>query len=137
MIKEKYFIENNLKEYINYFDKESELSKIVSIVNVGVYNEFYTNTKKTDITKKELMLTNKYNYLEDTYDSKDMVSVSNRYSYGVNQMVTSDTFTAFKKMFDDAKKENLTLIINSSYACSLIRLKLRHYSITANECCNN
>ena len=115
LINEKYFIEKNLQRYINLFNKESDLSKIVAITNVGADNEFYTNTKKSDVTKKELMLTNKFNSLDETYDSANMVSVSNRYSYGVNQMVTSDTFTAFKKMFDDAKKENLTLIINSSY----------------------
>lgn len=115
LINEKYFIEKNLKRYINLFNKESDLSKIVSIVNVNADNEFYTNTKKTDINKKELMLTNKYNYLDDAYDSTNMVTVSNRYSYGENQMLTSDTFDAFKRMFDDAKKENLTLIVNSSY----------------------
>ena len=115
LINEKYFIEKNLKRYINLFNKESDLSRIVSIVNVGADNDFYTNTKKTDINKKELMLTNKYNYLEETYDSTNMVTVSNRYSYGENQMLTSDTFDAFKRMFDDAKKEDLTLIVNSSY----------------------
>ncbi len=115
LINEKYFIESNLKDYISLFNKESDLSKIVSIVNVGANNSFYTNTKKTNIDKKELMLTNKYNYLEDTYDSKDMVKVSNQYSYGENQMLTSDTFEAFKNMFNEAKKDNITLIINSSY----------------------
>ena len=115
LINEKYFMEKNLKKYIDYFNKESDLSKIVAIINVGANNNFYTETKKTDTTKKELLLTNKYNYLDDTYDSKDMVKVSKQYSYGENQMVTSDTFDAYKKMFDDAKKENITLIINSSY----------------------
>ena len=115
LINEKYFIEKNLKKYISLFNKESDLNKIVALVNVGADSDFYTNTKKSDVSKKELMLTNKYNYLDETYDSKDMVTVSNRYSYGENQMVTSDTFNAFKAMFDDAKKENLTLIVNSSY----------------------
>ena len=115
LIKEKYFMKKNLKKYINYFNKESDLSKIVSIINVGANVDFYTDAKKTDISKKELMLTNKFNYLDDTYDSKEMVSVSKLYSYGENQMLTSTTFDAFKRMFDDAKKENITLIINSSY----------------------
>ena len=44
-----------------------------------------------------------------------MVKVSNTYSYGNNQMLTNDTFEAFKKMWKDAKEENLTLIINSSF----------------------
>lgn len=115
LINEKYFMEKNLRRYINLFNKESDLTKIVSMVNVGADNDFYTNTKKTDISKKELMLTNKFNSLDETYDSTNMVSVSNRYSYGENQMLTSDTFDAFKTMFENAKKDNITLIINSSY----------------------
>ena len=103
LITEKYFMEKNLKRYINLFNKESDLTKIVAMVNVGADNDFYTNTKKTDISKKELMLTNKFNSLDETYDSTNMVSISNRYSYGENQMLTSDTFDAFKTMFENAK----------------------------------
>ena len=115
LIEEKYFMEKNLEKYISYFDKESDLTKIVAIINVGCNNEFYTNTKKTDLTKKELMLTNKYNYLDNTYDGADMESVGVKYSYGSNQKLVSEAFESFKKMFNDAKDEDLTLIINSSY----------------------
>ena len=116
LTKEKYFIEKNLKEYLNY-SKESDktLTDVVAIVNVGANNEWYTNTKKSDTSKNELMLTNKFYSLDDTYNSDNMVKVSKQYSYGENQMVTSSTFDSFLSMFNDAKKENLTLIINSSY----------------------
>ena len=82
---------------------------------MGSNNEWYTNTRKSDISKNELMLTNKFYNLDDRYNSDSMVSVSKQYSYGENQMVTSDTFDAFLNMYNAAKKENLTLIINSSY----------------------
>ena len=108
-------MEKNLEKYIGYFDKESDLTKIVSIINVGCNNEFYTNTKKTDISKNEEMLTNKYNYLDNTYDGSNMEIVGVKYSYGSNQKIDSDAFEQFKKMFNDAKEEDLTLIINSSY----------------------
>ena len=116
LIKEKYFIEKNLKSYLTY-SKESgkDLSDVVAIVNVGANNEWYTNTKKSDISKNELMLTNKFYSLDNTYNSDNMVKVSNQYSYGDNQMVTQATFDAFLSMFNDAKKEDLTLIINSSF----------------------
>ena len=116
LVNEKYFLEKNLKKYIDYY-KESDysLTDVVAIINVGSNNEWYTNTKKTDITKKELMLTNKFYSLDNSYNSDNMVSVSKQYSYGENQMVTSETFDAFLNMFTDAKKEDLTLIINSSY----------------------
>ena len=116
LLKEKYFIENNLKEYLEYYKQsDNSLTDVVAIVNVGSNYDWYTNTKKSDTTKNELMLTNKFYSLDNTYNSENMVTVSKQYSYGENQMVTSETFDAFLNMFNDAKKEDLTLIINSSY----------------------
>ena len=116
LLKEKYFMEKNLKTYLTY-SKESgkNFTDVVAIINVGANNEWYTNTKKSDISKNELMLTNKFYSLDNTYNSDNMVKVSKQYSYGENQMVTQSTFDAFLSMFNDAKKENLTLIINSSF----------------------
>lgn len=116
LLKEKYFIEKNLKKYLKYFkENRKNITDVISIVNVGSYNEWYTNTKKSDISKDELMLTNKFYSLDNSYNSDNMVSVSKQYSYGDNQMVTSETFDAFLNMYNAAKKQDLTLIINSSY----------------------
>ena len=41
------------------------------------------------------MLTNKFYSLDDSYNSEEMVTISKQYSYGENQMLTSDTFNAF------------------------------------------
>ena len=116
LTKEKYFIEKNLKKYLEYSkENKKSLTDVVAIINVGSNNEWYTNTKKSDISKQELMLTNKFYSLDNSYNSDNMVKISKEYSYGDNQMVTSETFDAFLSMFKAAKKENLTLIINSSY----------------------
>ena len=115
IINEKYFMEKNLKKYINYLDKNSNLNDVVSIINVGANNNWYNNIKKTDIEKGHLLLTNKFYYLDNTYNSDDMVKVSKKYSYGENQMLTNETYNAFIEMFNAAKSEDLTLIINSSY----------------------
>ena len=115
LVNEKYFMEQNLKEYINYLDKKDNLTDIVSIINVGANNEWYTNTKKTNLDKGHLMLTNKFNYLDNTYTSDNMIKVSKKYSYGENQTLTNETYDAFINMFNAAKKEDLTLIINSSF----------------------
>ena len=61
------------------------------------------------------VLVNKFHYLDNTYNSDEMKKISNVYSYGDNQKVTEDTFNAFLDMWNAAKKENLTLIINSSF----------------------
>lgn len=115
LINEKYFLEKNIKKYINYLNENDNLKDVVAIINVNSNNEWYTNTKKTDLSKNDLILTNKFNYLESTYNSDNMIKVSNQYSYGDNQWLKSSAYDAFLNMFNDAKKEGLTLIINSSF----------------------
>lgn len=116
LMKEKYFMEKNLKGYIEYMKtSDKNLTDVVSIINVGANKNWYSNTKPTDLSKGNLMLTNKFNRLDNTYNSDSMVKVSNQYSYGDDQLLTSDTYSAFIEMFNAAKKEDLTLIINSSF----------------------
>ncbi len=116
LIDEKYFIEKHFKEYLDYYkESDYDLTDVVAIVNVGANKEFYTDTKKSDISKGELILTNKFYTLDNTYNSDQMINVSNQYSYGENQMVTEQTYNAFLNMFNKAKEEGLTLIINSSF----------------------
>ena len=116
LINEKYFMEKNLTEYLDYVsENDKNFTDVVAIVNVHANNDWYTDTKKTDLSKGNLMLTNKFYSLDSTYNSDNMVKVSSTYSYGTNQMLTKDTFDAFLEMWKAAKKENLTLIINSSY----------------------
>jgi len=115
LINEKYFMEKNLKKYINYLDKNSNLTDVVAIINIGADKGWYKEIKKTNLEKGNLMLTNKFYYLEDTYNSDNMVKVSVQHSYGNDQMLTRETYSAFIEMFKAAKKEDLTLIINSSY----------------------
>ena len=116
LIDQKYFIESNLKKYLKYKKTaKKDITDTVAIVNVGADSEWYTNTKKSDTSLNELMLTNKFYYLDKTYNADKMVKVSNTYSYGNDQMLTEDTFNAFKEMWEAAKSEGLSLIINSSF----------------------
>ena len=116
-IKEKYFIFKNLNDYLNYYEdnKDKSITDIVAIVNTKSNNEFYTNTKKTDISKNELILVNKYNYLTSDYNPDDLKELSNVYSYGTNQMLRLDAYNAFIEMWNKANEDGYKLIINSSY----------------------
>ena len=115
IINEKYFMEKNLKKYIKDINSDKNISDIISIINVGANNNLYKEIKKTNLEKGHLMLVNKFYYLDNTYNSDNMVKVSIQHSFGSNQFLTSETYDAFKNMFNAAKKESLTLIINSSY----------------------
>lgn len=116
-IKEKYFIFNNLDDYLKYLkdNKDKNLTDIVAIVNTNSNNKFYSNTKKTDISKNELMLVNKYNYLTSDYNPNDLEELSNIYAYGKNQMLRHDAYNAFIEMWNKATTDGYKLIVNSSY----------------------
>jgi len=116
LINQKYFIEDNLSNYIKYDNKDNyPLIDVVALINTHANNEWYSDTRKADTSKGNLMLTNKFYSLDSTYNSDNMIKVSNQYSFGDDQLLTKDTLDAFIEMFNEAKKENLTLIINSSF----------------------
>ena len=119
LIKGKYFLWKNYDNYIKYIDdvfgdKKVDYSKVISLVNVGANFEPYTHTKKTDMDKGNAILVNKYTSLPEKYAPSDVVEMSNWYSYPGNS-IRKEVYDAFREMFNAAKEENLTLIVNSSY----------------------
>lgn len=116
-IKEKYFIENNLKEYLRYKRENptKKLKDIVSIINTGAHKEIYEDIKKADLSKKELILVNKFYYLEEQYPSVEMlVTIPSKYAYAGVQ-IQKDVLPYFKKMWDKAKEDGITLIASAGY----------------------
>ena len=117
LVKEKYFIFNKLDDYLKYYkdNKDKSLTDVVAIINTNTNNDFYTNTKETDVSKNELMLLNKYNYLTANYSPDDLVVFTNVYAYGENQSLRKDAYDAFIEMWNSANKDGYKLIVNSSY----------------------
>ncbi len=118
LMKEKYFLFKNLDEYITYFQKNNStsLERIIAIVNVKSNYDRYDEkiVIATDINKGNLLLVNKYNYLQADYIPEDIVNIPLTYAFDDNQ-TTKEVLSAFKNMWTAAKKEDLTLIVNSSY----------------------
>lgn len=129
-IKQKYFIFNNLTDYLKYYKNNTEESykDVVSIVNVGTNNEHYTKTKATDMSKEDLILVNKYNYLTEDYEPDDLVKIPLQYAYDDNK-IRKHVYEAFKDMWHAANKEGLTLIVTSSYRSYIEQEKI-HKSYT-------
>jgi len=118
LMQEKYFIFNKLKDYLKYYydNKNDNLSHIISIVNVKANYEYYDEDiiKPTNLKDGNLMLLNKFHYLNEDYNPDDIVKISNMYAYD-NNSIKEEVYTAYKKMWNAAKKEDLTLIVTSSY----------------------
>lgn len=118
LLKEKYFLEKNLYEYIEYKvdNKKKSYYDIVAIVNVGANKDWYNvkSIKETDLTKGNLMIVNKFNYLKENYEPNEITSISLSYSYG-NNKVSKETNDAYIEMAKAAKNNGIQLMANSTY----------------------
>ena len=111
-----YFKYENIDRYLAYKEKNKTLSmtEVIINVNIGLDNEYYTNTKEAENQNKYYILVNKYNYLTKDYVPKNLENVSLQYARSGMQLVDY-VKNAFEKMAKDAKKEGLSLIVTSGY----------------------
>ena len=119
LVKDKYFIYDNFYTYLNYLEDNLDLNTRYIVEKINTYRnyDYYTNTIKTDITKNELMLVNKYHYLEPDYEPENLVTINMKYAWGEkgSHKITEDTYDAFKNMWEDAYENGFYLMISSSY----------------------
>lgn len=118
IIKEKYFLEKYLYEYLDYKkeNKKTSNTDVVAIVNVRANKEWYDpkTVRETDLNKGNLILVNKFNYLKNDYEPSDITSLDLSYSYD-NNRVSKETSDAYLEMAKAAKKDNISLMANSSF----------------------
>lgn len=117
--KEKYYLDKNLEKYLEYYksNENNDFSSIVAIINTYRNNEYYTNIKDSNFKQDTKMLVNKYYNLSKEYQPDDIIPISSSYAWGENGSKTTRqlTFDAFLNMYNAAKEDGITLMINSSY----------------------
>lgn len=120
LIEEKYYKKDNLNRYVAYFIKQSQISSninnikdIVTNINSNLDYEFYENYEKTDITKDTLMIVNKHYKVDSNYSPNNLVTVSPEHGYP--NKIRSDVYEEFKKMYEAAKNDNVSIFIASPY----------------------
>ena len=111
-----YFNYKYINRYIKYKDKNNNLTdeKIILHVNIGIDNEFYTNTKISKNLNKNIILVNKYNYLPSDYIPNNLETINNSYARSGMKLV-EEAKNQFEVMAKAAEKEKLKLIVTSSY----------------------
>ncbi len=116
-LQEKYYLKKNLDRYLTYYEnnKKVSYSDIVAIVNTYNDYEFYEHDLKTDTSKNELLLCNKFYKLSDNYEPEDLVNWNSKYYYGDVQVTKQEVYDAFIDMWNAANNEGIYLIVNSSY----------------------
>ncbi|MBQ8234406.1 MAG: M15 family metallopeptidase [Bacilli bacterium] len=114
ILKEKYYIDDNFYEYINYKKENPDISysDIVALVNTNAYKGFYE--VEYDIDLNNLILVNKFYKLKNDYVPINLVDVSYYHCFGEWKM-DSEAYDSFIKMFNDANKLGYTIIINQAY----------------------
>lgn len=107
-----YFKENNLKRYLSYQKTNSnkEVQTIITNVNIGLDNKFYTNINKIEKEDDLLILVNKYHSLSKNYTPKNLQNLV----YGTSEL-KKEAAVAFDKMCKDASKENIKIYGSSGY----------------------
>lgn len=127
---EKWFIwkkYNSYKKYIKNVEKQPDgkvdYKNIVMKVNTNTNYRYYTHTKETNMNLGSAILVNKYYKLPEKYKPDNIVNVPSSYAFGTNQ-IKQEVLDAFIEMADDAKKDNITLIINSGYRTYEFQQKL-------------
>ena len=111
-----YYKKENKKRYIAY-EKENPtltLEQIITYVNIGLDNPYYTNTKPADNLNTNLLLVNKYNYLTEDYVPSNLENISTTYAKSGMQLV-KEAKEAFETLSENAKKEGMNVIAMSSY----------------------
>ena len=106
----------NLDRYINYKEKNPNLSDedIIIKVNIGLDKHFYTNTKEAPDKHKITVLANKYNFLGSDYIPKNLTQLNYKCS-SRKQFLVSDAKEAFEKLCFDAINNGYHIVAISSY----------------------
>ena len=114
LMKEKYFIFENLDKYLDYVNDSGNLTDVVSKVNTNAYKGWYENIIDTDTSKGELMLVNKFYKLSESYVPIDLVDVSLTYAYEGKQ-VSGVIYDSLISMLDKAKENGYNLVVTQGY----------------------
>lgn len=113
MSKDPLFIIDNLKLYLEHYEEKETIRELVEYVNAKRYLPYYEEQERADVEKYGYkVLVNKYYCLDDDYEPDDLVDVEAK--YGVGQ-AREEAYEAYKRMQDDAEKENLHFYICSPY----------------------
>ena len=115
--KQKYFLAKNYLEYIEYqkSHQDTSLNEIIALVNTHASDGWYNNTYKTDLSKNEQILVNKFYQLDENFKRDDLISIPLMYSYSGN-MASQEVINNYIEMHKKVKEElGITLMVNSSF----------------------
>ena len=116
LVKEKYYINNNVARYLDFGNShDTFVKKIIGIVNSNADLGFYNVSYNSSLRANNLILVNKFYYLEKDYTPDDLVVLSGQYNGGTNNKMRKEAANAFMKMVDAARLDNIILYNVSAF----------------------
>ena len=116
LVNEKYYIYKNTARYLDYGNSHKETPrKIVGLVNANVDLGFYNKVLASDLNDNNLILVNKFYYLDKTYEPDDLIILSGQYNGGINNRLRKEAAEAFMKMASAALLDNVYIKNISAY----------------------
>lgn len=107
---EKYYIDEYLDRYKNYFNNHNDLTykEVITRVNSNLDYKFYDDSNPADITKGMYTLVNKYYYLDKNYVPENLVKIR-------NTKLVQIAYDNFIKLQEAAKENGLTIYPTTAY----------------------
>lgn len=128
-----YFIPKNIDRYVNYYNKNKNMSydNVILNVNMNLDYEFYTNINTLHDYLDITTLVNKYNKLPDNYEIDDLVTLDEEYS-SRGEKIREIAYKNLKVMFDKAREDGINLNVISGYRTSEKQNTLFNNSVKKN-----
>lgn len=106
--------------YVNYKKDNPflKLDDVVTQIELNLDKDYYEDSVEEKNPDSITCLVNKYRYLSENYEPKDLVDMEDGYAnnkYGTKKMLRKEAYEEFKKMVDTAKKEGISFYAESSY----------------------
>ena len=112
------------------------MEDVISVVNFGIDYPFYVNISTIENPYDVLVLVNKYNQLPAQFNQNNLVNMDKKYtlSDGKQYWLAAVAYEKYVQMWEDAKKEGLSMMVVSAYRTedyqrNLYNKRLRAYGI--------
>lgn len=112
-----YFKYELLDSYLDYYKKNNDKKEnVVTLVNIGLNNDFYTNINEIKEPDNLLVFVNKYNKLPDNYKPSNLLDFDTEYKTSSKEkLMRKEAHDALIKLIDDINKEGMKIWVNSTF----------------------
>ena len=116
LLEEKYFIDEFIDRYINYYKEHTDLTakEVITRINSNLDHTFYVDSTKADTSKGMYTLVNKFYSLDANYVPQDLVQVDRRFTRN-NTKVVSVANDNFVKLAEDGEKAGVHFLATTCY----------------------